>query len=147
MIVYPDTSFILSLWHNGDVNFEEARRIFGKLSDETWLWCELHQLEVPIAAQAATFRQGEALKPHIARAIIFRAERAVTQGAFVRKQLPADAIGATLKLASAHGWKEKHTTLDLRHLGAAWELGAAYFATFDNRQAKVARSMGFRTNV
>jgi hypothetical protein len=33
------------------------------------------------------------------------------------------------------------------HIGAAWELGANYFATFDERQAEVARSVGFSTNL
>ena len=28
MIVYPDTSFILSLWHTGDTNYAEALKLF-----------------------------------------------------------------------------------------------------------------------
>lgn len=32
MIVYPDTSFILSLWHTGDSNYAEALKLFSKLS-------------------------------------------------------------------------------------------------------------------
>ena len=35
MIVYPDTSFILSLWHSGDANYEEALKLFSKLSRDT----------------------------------------------------------------------------------------------------------------
>ena len=41
----------------------------------------------------------------------------------------------------------RHTTLDLWHIGAAWELGANYFATFDERQAEIAKSVGFSTNL
>lgn len=37
--------------------------------------------------------------------------------------------------------------LDLWHIGAAWELGANFFATFDQRQAEVAKIAGFSTNI
>jgi len=141
------TSFILSLWHADDINYLAATQLFSRFSKETWLWCDLHQLEVPIAAQVATHRSGERLKEHVARAIVFRAERAVTRGGFLRKTLPPEAVGLALQLATAHGWKSKCTTLDLWHLGAAWELGASYFATFDERQAEIAKAVHFSTNM
>ena len=40
-----------------------------------------------------------------------------------------------------------HTTLDLWHIGAAWELGANYFASFDQKQARVAKTVGFSANI
>lgn len=147
MIVYPDTSFILSLWHAQDANYAAATKLFSKFSRDTWLWCDLHHLEVPIAAQVATHRRPEGLQEHVARAIVFRAERAVTRGGFLRKPLPSEAIHFALSLANAHGWRTKHTTLDLWHIGAAWELGADYFATFDQKQADVAKTVGFSTNI
>ena len=147
MIVYPDTSFILSLWHTGDRNYAEALRLFAKFSRDSCLWCDLHQLEVPIAAQVATHREPEGLQSNVARTIVFRAERAVTRGGFLRKALPPEAVSFALSLANAHGWGAKHTTLDLWHIGAAWELGANYFATFDKRQAEIARSVSFSTNL
>jgi predicted nucleic acid-binding protein len=147
VIVYPDTSFILSLWHTGDVNYEEATRLFTKFSRDTWLWCDLHQIEVPIAAQVATHREPQSLQEHVARTIVFRAERAVTRGGFLRKALPPEAANFALSLANAHGWRARHTTLDLWHIGAAWELGANYFASFDQKQARVAKIVGFGTNI
>ena len=147
MIVYPDTSFILSLWHADDVNYEEALRLFTRLSRDTWLWCDLHQIEVPVAAQVATHRVAGPLQEHVARTIVFRAERAVTRGGFLRKPLPPEAINFALSLANADGWHARHTTLDLWHIGAAWELGANYFATFDERQAGVAKTVSFSTNI
>ena len=147
MIVYPDTSFILSLWHTGDSNYAEALKLFSKLSRDSWLWCDLHQLEVPIAAQVATHREPVALQEHVARTIVFRAERAVTRGGFLRKALPPEAVSFALSLANAHGWRARHTTLDLWHIGAAWELGANFFATFDERQADIAQTVGFSTNL
>ncbi len=147
MIIYPDTSFILSLWHADDVNYQAARELFSRSSKETWLWCDLHRLEVPVAAQMATHRIADPLHPHVARAIVFRAERAVTRGGFLRKPLPPESVNFALQLAQAHGWTQRHTTLDLWHIGAAWELGASFFATFDERQASVARTAGFSSNL
>lgn len=147
MIIYPDTSFILSLWHEGDANYLEATKLFFKFSKDTWLWCDLHQLEVPIAAQVATHRPPDSLQQYIARAIVFRAERAVTRGGFLRKSLPPESVHFALSLANTHGWKSKHTTLDLWHIGAAWELGANYFATFDQKQANIAKIVHFSTNI
>jgi hypothetical protein len=129
------------------LRFSAATQLFSKLSAETWLWCDLHQLEVPIAAQVATHRPADALLEHIARTIVFRAERAVTRGGFLKRQLPAESVGFALQLANAHGWAKRHTTLDLWHIGAAWELGASFFATFDERQAEIARTLRFDTNV
>ncbi len=146
MIIYPDTSFVLSLWHEGDVNYAAATRLFTRFSRDTWLWCELHQLEVPIAAQAATHRREGALQENVARTIVFRAERAVARGGFLRKQLPLQSVAFALSMANAHGWAKKHTTLDLWHIGAAWELGASFFATFDERQAEIAKTLKFSTN-
>jgi predicted nucleic acid-binding protein len=147
VIIYPDTSFILSLWHSGDVNYAAATKLFARYSKDTWLWCELHQLEVPVAAQTATHRPATPLQQHIARAVIFRAERAVTRGGFVRKQLPPEAVSTALQFAQSHGWTQRHTALDLWHIGAAWELGANFFATFDERQAEVAGIVGFDSNI
>jgi len=104
-------------------------------------------LEVPIAAQAATHRPAAPLHEHIARTIVFRAERAVTRGGFLKKQLPLESVGFAVGLAHAHGWDTKHTALDLWHIGAAWELGASFFATFDARQAEVAKALKFKTNI
>jgi hypothetical protein len=147
VIIYPDTSFILSLWHRDDVNYTSAMRLFTRFSKDAWLWCDLHELEVPIAAQVATHRREGALQEHVARTIVFRAERAVARGGFLRKQLPTQSVGFALGLANAHGWSKKCTTLDLWHIGAAWELGASFFATFDERQAEIAKTLKFSTNL
>ena len=147
MIVYADTSFILSLWHEDDVNYRAATKVFSELSKETWLWCELHQLEVPLAAQMATHRGPDPLREHVARTIVFRAERAVARGGFLRKQLPLDSAAFAVGLAQAHGWTKRHKALDLWHLAAAWQLGANFFPTFDDRQAEIAKMLKFSTNL
>ena len=71
----------------------------------------------------------------------------MTRGGFLRRELPPEAARFALSLAAAHGWNSKQTTLDLWHIGAAWELGASYFATFDERQAEIVKTLGFRTNL
>ena len=162
----PDTRFILSLWQarrpraqlkrgvpeeslapGDDLNYTPATQLFSRFSRETWLWCDLHQMEVPIAAQVATHRAHDPLKEHVAKTIVFRAERAVTRGGFLRKLLPLESVSFALGLATAHRWSRRLNTLDLWHIGAAWELGADYFATFDERQAEIARTVKFATNL
>ena len=147
MIIYPDTSFILSLWHAQDVNYRAATELFSRFSKDTWVWCDRHQLEVPMAAQVATHREPEGLQAHVARTIVCRAERAVARGGFLKKQLPLESVAFALQLAHAHGWAKRHTTLDLWHIGAAWELGASFFVTFDDRQAEIAHTLRFPTNL
>lgn len=145
MIVYPDTSFLFALWQEDDANHAAAQKFFQKHDAATWLWCDLHEIEVPIAAQVATHRQPVALAPHLARQIVFRAERAARRG-FLRRELPAGAKKFALALAAQFGWEKRLTAFDLWHLGAAFELGCDTFATFDTRQAAVARTAQFRTN-
>jgi hypothetical protein len=45
-------------------------------------------------------------------------------------------------LGEAHGWKKRHTSFDLWHLGAAWALSAGVFLSFDERQSEVAKTLG-----
>lgn len=145
MIIYPDTSFLFSLWHADDVNYACAEKFFYDHESATWLWCDLHEMEFPIAVQMATHLGKNPLAEHIARAVIFRAERAVRRG-FVRRELPHDAKKFALALAGRYGWQKKLTTLDLWHVGAAFELGCDTFATFDGRQAEIARKAGLATS-
>jgi predicted nucleic acid-binding protein len=145
MIVYPDTSFIFSLWHKDDVNHDAAQMFFTGNEPAQWLWCDLHEIEFPVAVQVATHREKNPLQPNIAKAVIFRAQRAARR-LFLQKELPTEAKRFALSLAEKHGWKKRLTAFDLWHLGAAFELGCDTFATFDVRQSELARSAKFRVN-
>ena len=143
MIVYSDTSWLLSYLNEDDENHAAARRNAGKLEGHDFVVCEVHLLETPAAIRAATHRGPDGVPEHVARRIINRFDRAVTGKILIRKELDLkESVGMARSLGEAHGWKERHTTFDLWHLAAAWTLSAGTFLTFDQRQGKIAEKMG-----
>ena len=143
MIVYCDTSFLVSFFNEEDVNYLAARELAGKFARHDFVLCEVHQLELPAAVRAATHRGQAPIREHVARRIINRFDRARTSKLFQNKELNlADSVNMARSLGDAHGWREKHTTFDLWHLGAAWSLSAGAFLTFDRRQKRLAELLG-----
>jgi predicted nucleic acid-binding protein len=146
MIVYCDSSFLVSWLNEDDSNHDAARELAKDFDQEDWVLCEVHALEIPAAVRAATHRQSDPIPAHVARKVINRFDRAWTGRTFQRKALAkeglVDAVTMARSLGEAYGWKQRHTTLDLWHLGAAWALSAGAFLTFDQRQKKIAQSMG-----
>jgi predicted nucleic acid-binding protein len=146
MRVYCDTSFLFGYLNEDDVNHAAARARAGRVSGDDFIICEVHLLELPAAVRAATRRGAGAVPVPMARRIINRFDRAVTGKIFLKKQLDtAESVAMARSLGESHGWSERHTTFDLWHLAAAWSLSAGAFLTFDQRQEKIARSLGMRT--
>jgi predicted nucleic acid-binding protein len=143
MIVYCDTSFLVSYLNEADVNYSDARKIATRFSAEDFVVCEIHLLEFPAAVRAATHRQNSPLPEYIARSLINRFDRAVNGKMFIRKMVNlAESLAMARSLGEAHGWRQKHTAFDLWHLGAAWSFSAGKFLTFDRKQASLARLLG-----
>jgi len=143
MIVYCDTSFLVSCLNEDDVNHKAARFNAAKWDAHDFVVCEVHLLELPAAVRAATHRPQDPIPAHIARRVINRFDRAVNSKMFLRKLLDiADSVAMARSLGDAHGWKKRHTTFDLWHLAAAWSLSAGVFLTFDGRQSEVAKLLG-----
>ena len=143
MIVYCDTSFLVSYLNEEDENHAAARTGASRFATHDFVACEVHLLELPAAVRAATQRQANAVPTHIARRVINRFDRAVNGKLFLRKELDmADSIAMARSLGESHGWQKRHTAFDLWHLAAAWSLSAGVFLTFDRRQAALAKTMG-----
>lgn len=143
MIVYCDTSFLVSYLNEDDVNHKSAKAEAGKLDAHDFVVCEVQLLELPAALRAATHRAESPVPSHIARRVINRFDRAVNGKLFLRKTISmADSVAMARSLGDAHGWKTRHATFDLWHLAAAWSLSTGAFLTFDKRQASVARLIG-----
>lgn len=143
MIVYADTSFLLSERIEQDRNFEPARKLRLAYDADDWVWCELHDAEVFSTARGLTRRDEDALPLHTARAVIFRLERELRRNYFQRRELPvAASLSRMMALSEAYGWNRKHTALDIWHVAAAWCFGANRFVTFDERQAALAEDAG-----
>ncbi len=146
MIVYCDTSFLVSWFHEADSNHKAAVQLAGKWDGEDFVLCQAHQIELPASVRAAVHRRDAPLAPHIARGIINRFDRAWNGRDFMRRNLPLDdSAGMVRSLGEAHGWSKRHTAFDLWHLSAAWCLGASVFLTFDERQKAIGQLLSFRT--
>jgi predicted nucleic acid-binding protein len=143
VIVYCDTSWLLSYLSEDDENHAAARTAAGRLLGHDFVVCEVHFLELPAAIRAATHRAQNPVPKHIARRVINRFDRAVTGKILIRKELDMkDSVAMARSLGETHGWTERHTTFELWHLAAAWSLSAGTFLTFDQRQGKIAALMG-----
>jgi predicted nucleic acid-binding protein len=146
MIVYCDTSFLISYLNEDDVNHKLAAASVVKWISHDFAICEVQLLEFPAAVRAATFRTSEPMPIHSARRLLNRFDRALTGGIFLRKNVSmSDSISMARALGEAHGWKSRHTAFGLWHLAAAWSLSTGVFLTFDKRQAAIARLLGMIT--
>ena len=146
MIVYCDTSFLVSYLNEDDENHAAARAKAERFATEDFVVCEVHLLELPAAVRAATHRRPGPVPPHVARRVINRFDRAVNGKLFIRKKLDMpDSIAMARSLGDSHGWQKRHTTFDLWHLAAAWSLSAGAFLTFDRRQGALAKLIGMAT--
>jgi hypothetical protein len=143
MIVYCDTSWLLSYLNEDDENHPLGRIRAGKLTGHDFVVCEVHLLELPAAVRAASHRVTDPVPECIARRVINRFDRAVTGKILLRKEVDMkDSVAMARSLGETHGWKKKHRTFELWHLAAAWSLSAGVFLTFDQRQGKIAQLMG-----
>lgn len=143
MIVYSDTSFLVSYLNEDDVNHAAALRLAAKYDRNEFVVCEVHQIELPAAVRAAVHRTEDSIPTHIARRIINRFDRAVTGRLFQRKDVDlGSSVSMARSLGEAHGWKRRHSAFDLWHLAAAWSLSAGAFLTFDARQREIADVLG-----
>ncbi len=143
MIIYCDTSFLVSLLNEDDANHKIGRAMAAKWDAHDFVVCEVHLLELPAAVRAATHRTDDPIPPHIARRVINRFDRAVNSKLFLRKPVEmTESVAMARSLGDAHGWAKRHTVFDLWHLAAAWCLSAGVFLTFDERQGEVAKLLG-----
>ena len=121
MIVYCDTSWLLSYLNEDDENHAAARTAAGKLTGHDFVVCEVHLLELPAAIRAATHRVEDPVPERLARRVINRFDRAVTGKILLRKEVDMkDSVAMARSLGETHGWTERHTTFDL------WQIGRAH---------------------
>ncbi len=77
MIVYCDTSFLVSYLNEDDTNHRIAREMAANWDAHDFVVCEVHLLELPAAIRAATHRTEDPVPTHIARRVINRFDRTV----------------------------------------------------------------------
>lgn len=141
MIVYADSSFFVSLYIE-DIHSKTAEE---HLASGVRVWfTPLHYAECAHAvAQNVFYRH---LSVVDAEQVYSHLEQDRTAGLWAETQLPDKAFDVCADLARRHGPALGVRTLDSLHVACALELKAERFWTFDERQAKLARAEGLKTN-
>ena len=141
MSIYADTSFFVSSYVS-DRHSEDVKR---RISNRPRLWLTpLHKTEWVHAVEQHVFR-GE-MSTALARHVHDEFERDRRKGLWLEVQLPEGVFESAIEIALRHVAQTGTRTLDTLHVAAALELKAERFWTFDERQAKLAKALGLKTN-
>lgn len=142
MIIYPDSSFLISLY-SPDANSAAALALIGRTREKLIL-TPFTEFEVANAFELRVFRGQD--KPDKARRSLKSFEQDVQDGVFHSVKLPealfVRAREIVLRTAAAHGTR----SIDLLHVAAALELGADILYSFDERQRQLAGVLRLRVN-
>lgn len=139
MNIYADTSFFVSLYLP-DRHSPEAQR---RLTEQPRIWLTpLHRAEWTHAMGQHVFHGKMSAREAQRVYRDFESDRANSVWAEV--ELPDAAFELCIELARRHVARLGARTLDTLHVAAALELGAEHFWTFDERQAKLAETVGLK---
>jgi len=139
--IYVDSSFVVSLYLSDRHSPEARQRV---LSAPPLWFTAFHYCEWTHSLGQHVFR-GE-LSLSEAQRMTARLEEHRAVGRWISVQMPENAFERCAELAQQHGPKLGMRTLDSLHVACALELGADRFWTFDERQAKLGRAEGLKTN-
>jgi predicted nucleic acid-binding protein len=140
LIVYADTSFLVSLYLP-DQHSAEARR---RMEARPGLWLTpLHRAEWTHAVARHVFLRDVSAREVRQVYADFELDRAT--GLWNEASLPERAFERCIELAQGHVPRLGFRTLDTLHVACALELQAKVFWTFDDCQQKLARAMKLRT--
>lgn len=140
LTIYADTSFFVSLYLTDRHTAEVERRLRSRPS----LWMTpLHVAEWTHAIEQHLFRK--AISRSEADRLLQRFQEHRARNLWREAPLPDRAFEACAELARRHAARLGVRTLDTLHVASAMELKAEHFSTFDDRQAKLAASVGLKT--
>ena len=139
MSVYADTSFFASLYLQ-DTHSSEADRLIASHA-RPWL-TPLHRAEWAHAIERQVFQKF--LSRREARELHTEFEKDRADGVWVEAALPESAFELCAELAQRYAARLGTRTLDTLHVASAVELKAERFWTFDERQAKLAQTVGLK---
>ena len=140
MSIYADTSFVVSLYLP-DRHSSEVERLVA-LRPRLWL-TPLHKAEWIQAIEQHVFQKH--LSRRDAQEVYSDFERDRAAGVWAEVPLPDSVFDLCAELARRHAARLGNRTLDTLHVASALELKAERFWTFDERQARLARAAGLKT--
>lgn len=140
MTICTDTSFIVS-YYLQDIHSPEADRRM-KAGPSLWV-TPLNRTEFAHALHQYVFRSATTLAES---SLVWQDfEDDCSNGVWNEINLPESVWERSIDLARRHGPKLGVRTLDSLHVACALELKARRFWTFDERQAKLAKTVGLNT--
>lgn len=140
MTIYVDTSFLVSSCIQDAYSAEALRRM--RLLPSVWI-TPLDRAELAHAISQYVFRGH--LLPLEAQRAWSDFQQDCGRGIWTLVSLPERIWETSIDLARKHGPTLGIRTLDSLHVASALELRAQRFWTFDERQAKLAESVGLDT--
>ncbi|HEV2134848.1 MAG TPA: type II toxin-antitoxin system VapC family toxin [Terracidiphilus sp.] len=140
MTIYADTSFLISKYLSDVHSAEADHRMMGR--PEVWL-SQLNRVEMANAIYRSVFHGRGTLAD--ARLIWDQFEEDCERGVWIEVALPEGLWRTSIDLARRHGPTLGVRTLDSLHVACALELKSRQFWTFDERQARLAETVGLAT--
>jgi len=141
LTVYVDSSFLVSVYIE-DVHSPAADELLS--TQPTILLTSLHIAEWAHAVGQQVFRRQ--ISASDARRVEREFETDHQAGLWRHVTIPESSFELCAQLARRHGAKLGVRMLDSLHVACALELKAEQFWTFDERQKKVAKAEGMKTN-
>ena len=141
MSIYVDTSFLVSLYLTDRHSAESRLRI--RSAPSLWL-TPLHEAEWAHVLSQHVFRGQLSLSE--SQRMNAQLGEHKSSGRWQLIALPDNAFDLCADLARRHGPRMGVRTLDSLHVACAVEFKAERFWTFDDRQAKLAKAQGMRTD-
>jgi predicted nucleic acid-binding protein len=136
-LIYCDSSFLLSLYL-GTESLSTAARQTALSFEEAIALVWLTELEV-LTTLYRTHR-GAVLRKTLAAL-----EAAHSEGILVRCALPGEAYQSkALELSKQQAARTGCRTLDILHVAFALELASSFFVSFDQRQRRLAQTVGLK---
>ena len=140
MIVYADSSFVVSLYTYEAHSVDSRRRIAS--SPLIW-FTPLHQAEWAHAMGQHVF-QGKMIAAQVQQ-LDRLLEKDRSAGLWLDAEIPEGAFEVCADLARRYGSRLGTRTLDSLHVACALQLKAEQFWTFDERQARLAKVAGLKS--
>jgi uncharacterized protein len=141
LTVYADTSFFVSIYIK-DIHSKNTDELLRSGSRPSFT--PLHAAEWAHAVAQQVFRAKMSIAD--AQSVHRDLTNDLAAGVWRKVAMPENAFELCAELARRYGPKLGVRTLDSLHVACALELKTERFWTFDERQAKLARSEGLKTS-
>ena len=141
MVIYPDTSFLFSLYVKEKLT--PIAEAYAEKLAKPLIFTPFHRLELRTAFRLRAFRKEVTLDE--LRLALRRSDEALVNGILQHTPLVwTDALREAERLGEAHLTEIGVRSGDLFHIASAVVLGAQEFVTFDQRQTDLARKAGLK---